>query len=130
MNKTKLFVWLLLLGLLALLAFQNRPFLLDTRQSLRLYLGILPEYRSPDLPVVVFMVFFFVLGMLFTYFFGMPERMRQRKSIKRLSANADSQEKEIASLKVEVANLKGIGTPGEKDERGASSSVTSPISKS
>ncbi len=129
MNKTKLFIWLLLLGLLALLVFQNRPFLLDTRQSLRLYLGILPEYRSPDLPVAAFMVSFFVLGMLFTYFFGMPERMRTRKSVKRLSANSDSQEKEIAELKVEIANLKGVVSPHRKDEQGESS-ITSPAPKS
>lgn len=129
MNKTKLFVWLLLLGILALLVFQNRPFLLETHQNLRLSLGILPEYRSPDLPVAVFMVAFFVLGMLFTYFFGMPERVRTRKSVKRLSANSDSQEKEIAELKLELANLKGVRSRGGQGEQNESS-ITSPVPKS
>ncbi len=129
MNKTKLFIWLLLLGILALLVYQNRPFLLDTRQSLRLSLGIFPEYRSPDLPVAVFMVAFFVIGMLFTYFFGMPERMRTRKSVKRLSANSDSQEKEIAELKLELANLKGVRSHRGQDVQGETS-ITSPVPKS
>jgi uncharacterized integral membrane protein len=128
MNKTKLFVWLLILGFFALLFYQNRPFLMDAK-SLRLNLGVLPLQQTPELPVGVFFVIFFVVGMLAAYFFGMPERMRTRKNVKRLSANSESQDKEIAELKLVLANLKGISSNRGRDEQG-DSSITSPVPKS
>jgi len=62
MKKVKVFFWLLILGLIALVVFQNQGYFLDTQQVLRLNLKVFPEYQSPSLPVVAFHLLFLFSG--------------------------------------------------------------------
>lgn len=126
MNKAKLIIWLLVLGFMGLFIFQNEGHFLNTQQSLRLNLGVLPEYHTPQLPMVFFYLIFFLYGLLVAYCFGLPERFRSRKVIKRLT-NADTQrEKAMAELNTELSRIKGEPlplAPGGVSE----SSITSPV---
>jgi uncharacterized integral membrane protein len=111
MRKAKLIVWLLILGLLAVVTFQNEDQFLNTAQSLRLNLKVFPEYVSPSLPVAVFYLLFFVFGLLVAFAFSSLNRFRLRRAFKRLNASIQAQESEIHSLKTELARLKGEPFP-------------------
>jgi uncharacterized integral membrane protein len=128
MNKTKWVLWLLIIGFLGLVFYQNSPFFLDVKQSLRLNLWVLPEYQTPMLPVIVFFLASFVFGLILAYAFAVPERFRSSRTIKRLNASSASHEKEIAALKSDLAGLRGEAA-GQRDTEG-SASVTSPVKHS
>ncbi len=122
MKKVKVVVWLLICGILALLIFQNEEHFLNTQQSLRLNLWRLADYQSPSLPLAVYHILFFIFGLVVAYGFSAPSRFKLRRTVKRLTAAAAGREKEILSLKTELAQLKGEPLPGPGE-----SSITSPI---
>jgi len=126
MNKVKLIIWLLVLGLMGLVIYQNEGHFLNTEQSLRLNLGVVPEYHSPQLPMVFFYLVFFLYGLIVAYLFGLPERFRNRKSIKRLTVADTQREKAMTELNTELARIKGEPLPSAQS--GApESSITSPV---
>jgi len=126
MKKVKLIIWLLVLGFMALVIYQNEGYFLSAEQSLRLNLGVVPEYHSPQLPIVVYYLIFFCYGLLVTYFFGLPDRFRNRKAIKRLTAADAQREKAMTELNTELARIKGEPLPSAQS--GApESSITSPV---
>jgi hypothetical protein len=123
MNKTKLVIWLIILGFMALVMYQNEGHFLSTKQSLRLNLGVTPEYRSPALPLLVYYLIFFVFGLLVAFIFALPDKVRKRRALKQLAAAATDREAEANALKTELARLKGGPLPGDPPE----SSITSPV---
>jgi len=126
MKKVKLIIWLLVLGLMGLVIYQNEGYFLNTEQSLRLNLWVVPEYHSPQLPMVFFHLVFFLYGLIVAYLFGLPERFRNRKSIKRLTVADTQREKAMAELNTELARIKGEPLPSAQS--GApESSITSPV---
>jgi len=126
MNKAKLIIWLLVLGFMGLVVFQNEGYFLNAEQSLRLNLGVFPEYHSPQLPVVFIHLVFFIFGLIVAYGFGLPERLRNRKAIKRLTTAAAKQDKAMAELNTELARIKGEPPPPAQGGA-AESSITSPV---
>jgi uncharacterized integral membrane protein len=126
MNKVKLVVWLLVLGFMGLVIFQNEGYFLSGQESLRLNLVVFPEYHSPKLPMVYFHLVFFLYGLLVAYCLGLPRRFRSRKEIKRLTIADTKREKAMAELNTELARIKGEPLP--LPQGGASeSSITSPV---
>jgi uncharacterized integral membrane protein len=115
MRKGKLILWLLILGFLAVVVYQNEDHFLNTAQSLRLNLKAVPEVVSPQLPLVVFHLLFFAFGLLVAFAFGSLNRFRLRRAFKRLNATVDAQQAEIQSLKIELARARGeaLPMPGE-----------------
>ena len=126
MNKAKLIIWLLVLVFMGLVIYQNEGHFLNAQESLRLNLGVVPEYHSPQLPMVFFYLVFFLYGLIVAYFFGLPERFRNRKAIKRQTIAASQREKAMAELNTELSRIKGEPLP--LPQGGApESSVTSPV---
>jgi hypothetical protein len=126
MNKAKLIIWLLVLGFMGLVVYQNEGHFLNAQESLRLNLGVVPEYHSPKLPMVFFYLVFFLYGLIVAYLFGMPERFRSRKAIKRLTIADTQREKAMTELNTELSRLKGEPLP--LPQGGApESSITSPV---
>jgi hypothetical protein len=126
MNKAKLIIWLLVLGFMGLVVYQNDGHFLNAQESLRLNLGVVPEYHSPKLPMVFFYLVFFLYGLVVAYLFGLPERFRSRKAIKRLTIAATQREKAMTELNTELSRIKGEPLPlpqGGVPE----SSITSPV---
>ena len=107
MRKMKLVLWLLILCAMVLVVYQNEGYFMETQQVLRLNLKAIPEYRSPNLPLVAFHLLFFVFGLIVAYLFGALDRWRRRKTIKRLTAENSAQRQEMENLRSEVARLKG-----------------------
>jgi len=126
MKKVKIVVWLLIFGFLALVVFQNEDYFLNTQQHLRLNLYFLNEYQSSSLPLVVFHLLFFAFGVVVAYAMSAAGRFRSHKAFKRLQAVSAAQEKELLSIKTELARLKGEPLPGGQSGP-EESSVTSPI---
>jgi cell division protein FtsB len=123
MKKVKIGLWVLIFGLMGLLFYQNKVFFWDMKQSLRLNLGVLPEFNSATLPVVFFFLLFFVFGLVVAYLFTLPEKVRSRKTIKKLSASSSAHELEIAQLKSGRMGAAAQPAPSGPPE----SSVTSPL---
>jgi hypothetical protein len=123
MNKTKLVIWLIILGFIGLAVYQNQGHFIGTSQSLRLNLWLLPEYRSPELPVVSFYLVFFLFGLLVEFGFSLPDRMRKRRALKHLAAVAGERETQLNAMRLEVARLKGEPLPGEAPESSFTSSA-------
>ena len=76
--------------------------------------------------MVFFYLIFFLYGLIVAYCFGLPERFRSRKAIKRLTIADTQREKAMTELNAELARIKGEPLP--LSQAGApESSITSPV---
>jgi len=107
MKKSTLLTWAIIFGGIALLIFQNQAFFM-AEQSLRLNLGVTEEYHSPQLPVAVPFIIFFLAGVVIAYLFNISVRFKARRTIKKLNATMASHSTELAELKTEIDCLKRL----------------------
>jgi hypothetical protein len=112
MKKTALIIWAIIFGLIALVIFQNQTFFL-AKQSLRINFGIIDAYHSPELPIAVLLIIFFLAGIVLAYLFNFPVRFRARQTIKKLNARIVARNEEMLELKREIQSLKGEEVPPE-----------------
>ena len=115
MKKATLIIWAIILGVLALVIFQNQEFFLG-KQSLRINVGISEEYLTPELPIAVLALIFFFCGVIIAYLFSVSARFKARHTIKKLNATLTSQKNEVAELTNEINSLKGIEPAAEEIE--------------
>lgn len=104
MNKTKMIFWLIILGIIAILFFQNQNFFL-TPQNLRINL-LFKTFQTPELPSFLFFLAFFLLGFLIVYFSGLYTKYKQNQTIKGLNSKINSQQEAILKLEAENKSLK------------------------
>ena len=110
MKKAKTAFWLILIGFLALLGYQNWDFFMSG-QSLRIDLLVIEEYKTPEIQnVILFMIFFFT-GLLISYFITLIERFKSKKTIKTLNTTLEMNQKLLDELKKEILLLKGETPP-------------------
>ncbi len=88
MNKAKTVFWIVVFGIILLIFFQNDAFFLD-KQSIQLNL-LFFEYQSPKVHNAVIFLAFFLAGLLVSYFLGIPERFRLKKTVKHLTAQLNA----------------------------------------
>ncbi len=113
MKKATLIIWAIIFGVMALLIFQNQTFFL-TNQSLRVNLGIMNEYHTPELPIAILVLLFFLAGVIIAYLFSLSARFKARRTIKKLNATITSHNDEVTGLRREIDSLKGIETPEDE----------------
>ncbi len=118
MKKATLIVWVIILGFIALVIFQNQDFFM-THQSLRLNLGVYNGVLPPELPIAVVFIFFFFSGLVIAYLFSFSNRFKARRTVKKLNAAITSHKDEAAKLKSELNTLKGQGTPAISSQQEA-----------
>lgn len=104
MKKLKAIIWLIIIGLIGLIMYQNRDFFL-ARHSLGIDL-ISTQYQSPELPAALYFFAFFLIGWLIAYLFSLMDRFRTGKTIKRLQFTIHSQQNDIQTMKKDVEALK------------------------
>jgi len=104
MKKGKVLLWLIILGFIGLVIYQNKDFFF-TKHSFGINLLVF-DYRSPEAYSVILFLLFFALGVLIAYLFGLVERYKAAKTIKALNASNHSLEKMIATMKNDLANFK------------------------
>ena len=113
MKKATLIIWLVIFGVIALLIFQNQAFFL-TNQALRVNLGVVKEYHTPELPIAILVLLFFLVGILIAYLFNLSARFKARRTVKRLNATIASHNTEVEGLRRELNSLKGIEAPEDQ----------------
>ena len=110
MKKATLTIWAIIFGAMALLIFQNQNVFLKN-ESLRIYLGVFEEYNTPELPIAILVLLFFLTGIIIAYLFNISARFKARRTIKKLNTTLASHNAELAGLRREIDTLKGIETP-------------------
>jgi len=129
MKKATLIIWAIIFGVIALLIFQNQSFFL-TNQSLRVNLGIMEEYHTPELPIAILVLLFFLIGIAIAFLFNLSARFKSRRMIKKLNANNASLKSDNEGLRRENDSLKGVETPaeGQAPEFGGETDTTQKLS--
>ena len=110
MKKATLIIWVIIFGVIALVIFQNQAFFL-TNQSLQVNLGVMEAYHTPELPIAIMVLLFFLTGILIAYLFSLSARFKARRTVKKLNTTIASHTAEVADLRREIDSLKGIETP-------------------
>ena len=110
MKKAKIAFWLILIGFMVLLSYQNWDFFMSEHR-LRVNLFVIDEFSTPELQNVILFLIFFFAGFLISYFITLFERFKSKKIIKTLNTALDMNQKQLEELKKEVHLLKGETPP-------------------
>ncbi|MFO7930818.1 MAG: LapA family protein [Thermodesulfobacteriota bacterium] len=116
MKKLKYLLWLVVIGLVALVLYQNKEFFTMQRSfGIDLYFF---KYDSPEMPTGVYYLAVFLIGLLISYFFTLRQKFRSRKTIRQLNEKVAADEKKIANLQAghttEAAAGPAAARSGEK----------------
>ncbi|MDY6905751.1 MAG: LapA family protein [Thermodesulfobacteriota bacterium] len=104
MKKIKIGLWLIVVGLIALVIYQNREFIfIQHHFGVNLFVT---SYQTPELPNIVILVIFFVVGFLAAYIPGLAARFRSNKTIKALNKQVSASNEKISALEREINVLK------------------------
>jgi uncharacterized integral membrane protein len=106
MRKVKIVLWIILLGIIAIIFLSNKEYFFQEKKSIQIILPYITTYKFKEMPSAVYFFVFFVLGFLIAYFISLSERFKSKKTIKNLNAAATSQLQEISTLKKEIDTLK------------------------
>ncbi|OQY13672.1 MAG: hypothetical protein B6I30_02565 [Desulfobacteraceae bacterium 4572_187] len=105
-KRVKIGIWVIILGLLALMVYQNQNFFL-ARQSLGLNL----YFKNYSLPEVVNVFLFFICflaGLFLAVYFIFFDRFKLKKINKTLNTTINTHLEKISSLEKELETLKPI----------------------
>jgi uncharacterized integral membrane protein len=105
MKKVKIALWVIFLGLVALIFFSNKDYFL-AKQGIQIKLLFTEPFQIKELPNAIYFLIFFLVGFLIAYFISLSDRFKSKKTIKNLNTAATSQLKEISELKKEIDSLK------------------------
>ncbi|VEN72747.1 conserved hypothetical protein [Candidatus Desulfarcum epimagneticum] len=116
MKKMKMVFFVVLAGLCAALFFQNQEFFL-TRKSLGIDLWA-AAYRTPEISILILALALFVSGVLIGAFFSLSKQMKQKKSIRILTADLKVHRQKIDELekRLEFPGSPAAQTPVEEPE--------------
>jgi NADH:ubiquinone oxidoreductase subunit 5 (subunit L)/multisubunit Na+/H+ antiporter MnhA subunit len=104
MKKVKLTFWILIIGLLALLVYQNQTYFFS-QYSLGINLGFFKRV-SPDIYNLVIIAAFFCFGLLIAYISSLFDKFKAKKTIKELKSASKSHQDTITQMRQEVDALK------------------------
>jgi hypothetical protein len=112
MSKFKIAVWIIVLGLMGIILFQNDTIIYTQNDAIYLATHALRidlyfvTYQSPKLPVAVYFLATLLIGLLIAHLSGLSERFKARKIIRSLTSTLDAQKEELSSLQREIEALK------------------------
>lgn len=107
MRNIKLVLWLVVIGLVALVVYQNSIYFTQHQVFALDVPFVARHFETPSLPNAVFLLFFFSLGLLTSFFLGLAGRLRTRREMRSLKTAVESQMDIIAALKKELELVKG-----------------------
>jgi len=105
-KRVKIGIWVIIIGLLALLVHQNQDFFL-ARQSLGLNLYF-KNYSLPEAVNLFLFLICFLAGLLFAVYFILFDRFKIKKINKTLNTTINTHLEKISSLEKELETLKPI----------------------
>lgn len=113
MRKFKLFLLLVILVLVGLVGYQNQNFFLEKHI---IKVNLIEDYQTPEIYTGLYLIGFFLVGLLISYFSSLLIRFRAKKSIKKLNVEINAHLETISELKNELGSLKYGGAARNKDE--------------
>ncbi len=111
MKNLKVVLAILILAFIGIVFFQNQEFFM-AKHRINLNLWVMEPYVTPEIYIALLFLISFVSGLLIAYFFGLFEHFRKSKTIKQLTANVNSQQREISALKSELEAAKAALVDG------------------
>jgi len=113
MKKVKIALWVIFLGLIAIIFYSNKDYFFYSKQSMQVLIPFSKPKQFQELPNVIYFLIFFLVGFLIAYFISLSERFKSKKTIKNLNAAATSQLQEISALKKDVDSLKSSASSSQ-----------------
>lgn len=102
MKKIKYLFWLIILGLLGTLIYQNLDYFMTT-MALKLDLKIASwHWTMPELQNIAYFGICFLLGLIISWFKGFLSKLKLKKEIKTKDATVTSLKEQINTLKTEL----------------------------
>lgn len=104
MKKVKWIFWLLVIGFVGLIIFQNQGYFLDKQQ-----LGIdvyFKQYQTPIFANGVLFLACFLIGFLLAYILSLSERFKSGRTIRKLNESIQDHLEQVAMLKREMDSIK------------------------
>lgn len=113
MKKLKIAFWIVVLGLIGLVIYQNWG-VFSMKNELLFF-----NYNTPPLPNVVFFVAVFICGLLVSYVVGLIKRFKDAKTIRALTARESQLTQAVADLEKQLAAQKvADGSAGAEPVQG------------
>lgn len=104
MKKIKNALWIIIIGFIGLVMFQNKDFFM-ARQSFGVDLGFV-NYEIPEIYNAILFFAFFAIGLLVAYCFSLFGKYKANKIIKDLKTSVTSNMEQMSALKNELDALK------------------------
>ncbi len=118
MNKVKMVLGLLVLGLICLFVYQNLGFLMQ-RHDIGINIGF-AEYHIRQQPLVIYLLVFFLAGLLTAFSFSLAEKFKSRKTIRNLTGEKEAEKKRVLELEAKLTAATGgpawIGSPADLND--------------
>lgn len=115
MKKVKIVFGLVVLGLIALFVYQNLDFLLQ-RYDIGINFGFV-DYHMKQQPMAIYLLAFFIAGLLTAFFLGLAGKFRSRKAIQNLTGEIETKKKRVEELEAKLASAASgpswIGSPAD-----------------
>lgn len=105
-KRVKIGIWVVIIGFLALIVFQNQNFFL-ARQSLGLNLYF-KNYSLPEVANIFLFFISFLAGLLFAAYFIFLDRFKLKKTNKTLNTTINTHLEKISSIEKELETFKPI----------------------
>jgi len=120
MKKLKLVLWLIVLGLIAVIVYQNREFLMAS-QKIEVDLWV-QEYGA-ELTMGVILLGLFLGGLLISYFLSLAYRFKTRKAIRKLNEELNAERKKVSELEARL-DRQSIPASSSESQSAAETSVS------
>jgi len=105
MKKIKIALWVIIIGFIGLIMFQNGKFFM-AKQSFSINLYFFDNYKTPEIYNAILFFAFFAVGLLVAYFFSLFGKYKSSKIIKDLKSSVTSSMQQVSVLKQELDTLK------------------------
>jgi hypothetical protein len=106
MKKLKVIFGLLVFGVIVIIVTQNLDFFLQ-RYAIGIDIGFV-SYRTPNLATVIYLLFFFFVGLLIAFLMGLSEKFRSRKAIRELTETLAAETKKLMELEAKLVSAQAV----------------------
>ncbi len=114
MKKIKIALWVIIIGFLVLVMFQNKDFFM-AKQGIGINLYFV-NYEIPEIYNVILFFAFFAAGLLVAYIFSLFSKFKANKTIKEMKSSMTSSMQQVSVLKQELDALKQASiNPGSQN---------------
>ncbi len=123
MKKIKILFGVLVVGAVIVVVAQNLDFFLQ-RYAIGFDIGLV-KYQTPNLAVMIYLLFFFFAGLLIAFLMGLSEKFQSKKSIRELTEILAAEKKKNLELEAQLAAIQGAAPRDIQQSAGITSDALS-----